>query len=90
VASGSNRVDESRFGAAKADARFVRDQTGFAIGGVPPVGHARPIETVVDEDLLRYDLVWAAAGTPWDVFGIAPDELVALCGGRVARVSPGT
>ena len=90
VASGSNRVDESRFGATKADARFVRDQTGYAIGGVPPVGHARPIETVVDEDLLRYDVVWAAAGTPWDVFGIAPDELVAVCGGRVARVSPGT
>jgi prolyl-tRNA editing enzyme YbaK/EbsC (Cys-tRNA(Pro) deacylase) len=90
IASGSNRVDEGRFGATKADARYVRDQTGFAIGGVPPVGHARAIETVIDEDLLRYDVVWAAAGTPWDVFGIAPDELAGLCGGRVARVSPGT
>ncbi len=90
IASGSNRVDEGRFGATKADARYVRDQTGFAIGGVPPVGHARDIETVIDEDLLGYDVVWAAAGTPWDVFGIAPAALVGLCGGRVARVSPGT
>ncbi|HEX2102300.1 MAG TPA: YbaK/EbsC family protein [Solirubrobacteraceae bacterium] len=90
VASGTNRVDESRFGAVMADARFVRDQTGFAIGGVPPVGHARPIDTVVDEDLLRYEVVWAAAGTPRAVFAIAPERLVAVSGARVARVSPGT
>lgn len=90
VASGANRVDEARFGAAKADAGFVREQTGFAIGGVPPVGHVREIETVIDEDLLRYDVVWAAAGTPRDVFGIAPAALVAVSGGRVGPVSPGT
>jgi prolyl-tRNA editing enzyme YbaK/EbsC (Cys-tRNA(Pro) deacylase) len=54
---------------------------------VPPVGHAREIDTVVDEDLLRYDVVWAAAGTPRDVFGIAPADLVVVCGGRVARVA---
>jgi prolyl-tRNA editing enzyme YbaK/EbsC (Cys-tRNA(Pro) deacylase) len=90
VASGSNRVDEARFGAVKADARWVRDQTGFAIGGVPPVGHDRAIDTVVDEDLLRYDVVWAAAGTPHAVFAIAPDRLVAISGARVLRVSPGT
>jgi prolyl-tRNA editing enzyme YbaK/EbsC (Cys-tRNA(Pro) deacylase) len=90
VASGANRVDESRFGAAKADAAFVRETTGFAIGGVPPVGHARPIDTVIDEDLLRYDVVWAAAGTPRAVFAIAPDALVQASGGRVAKVSPGT
>jgi prolyl-tRNA editing enzyme YbaK/EbsC (Cys-tRNA(Pro) deacylase) len=90
VASGSNRVDEGRFGATKADARFVREQTGFAIGGVPPVGHVRPIDTVVDEDLLTYDVVWAAAGTPRAVFAIAPDRLVAVSNARVARVSPGT
>ena len=90
VASGANRVDEARFGAVKADARWVREQTGFAIGGVPPVGHARPIDTVVDEDLLRHDVVWAAAGTPRAVFAIAPDRLVAVTGARVARVSPGT
>jgi len=90
VASGANRVDEGRFGAAKADAAFVRETTGFAIGGVPPVGHVRPIDTVIDEDLLRYDVVWAAAGTPRAVFAIAPDALVQASGGRVAKVSPGT
>jgi prolyl-tRNA editing enzyme YbaK/EbsC (Cys-tRNA(Pro) deacylase) len=90
IASGANRVDEARFGAAKADAAFVRDVTGFAIGGVPPVGHAQPIDTVVDEDLLRYDVVWAAAGTPRAVFAIAPQALVEVSGGRVARVSPST
>jgi prolyl-tRNA editing enzyme YbaK/EbsC (Cys-tRNA(Pro) deacylase) len=56
---------------------------------VPPVGHARAIDTVVDEDLLRYDVVWAAAGTPRAVFAIAPDRLVAISGARVARISPG-
>jgi prolyl-tRNA editing enzyme YbaK/EbsC (Cys-tRNA(Pro) deacylase) len=90
VASGSNRVDEARFEAEKADAAFVREQTGFAIGGVPPYGHARTIETVVDEDLLAYETVWAAAGTPSSVFPIAPAELVARTGGRVERVSPGS
>lgn len=90
IASGRNRVDETRFGAEKADARYVREQTGFAIGGVPPFAHARPMETVVDEDLLAYEVVWAAAGTPRTVFSIAPEQLVAVSGGRVARVSPGT
>jgi prolyl-tRNA editing enzyme YbaK/EbsC (Cys-tRNA(Pro) deacylase) len=89
IASGSNRVDEARFGAEKADAAFVREQTGFAIGGVPPYGHARTLETVVDEDLLAYETVWAAAGTPSSVFPLAPAELVARTGGRVARVAPG-
>jgi prolyl-tRNA editing enzyme YbaK/EbsC (Cys-tRNA(Pro) deacylase) len=87
VASGSNRVDEARFGAEKADAAFVREQTGFAIGGVPPYGHVRAIETIVDEDLLGYETVWAAAGTPSSVFPIAPAELVARTGGRVERVA---
>ena len=88
VASGANRVDEARFGAAKADAAFVREQTGFAIGGVPPYGHVRAIETIVDEDLLAYPTVWAAAGTPSSVFPIEPGELVARTGGRVERVAP--
>jgi prolyl-tRNA editing enzyme YbaK/EbsC (Cys-tRNA(Pro) deacylase) len=88
IASGANRVDEERFGAVKADAAFVREQTGFAIGGVPPFGHVRAIETVVDEDLLGYETVWAAAGTPSSVFPIAPADLVARTGGRVARVAP--
>ena len=89
IASGANRVDEARFAAAKADAAFVREHTGFAIGGVPPYGHTRPIETIVDEDLLAYETVWAAAGTPSSVFPIAPADLVARTGGRVAPVSPG-
>jgi prolyl-tRNA editing enzyme YbaK/EbsC (Cys-tRNA(Pro) deacylase) len=89
VASGANRVDEARFDAVIAEARWVREQTGFAIGGVPPVGHDRAIDTVVDEDLLRYDVVWAAAGTPRAVFAIAPEALVAVTRARVARVSPG-
>ena len=90
IASGANRVDEARFGATKADAAYVRSTTGFAIGGVPPLGHDRPIDTVIDEDLLGYDVVWAAAGTPRAVFAIAPDALVTVSGGRVARVSPGS
>ena len=89
IASGANRVDEGRFGATKADAAFVREHTGYAIGGVPPFAHVHPIETVVDEDLLAYELVWAAAGTPRAVFGIAPERLVVVSGGRVARVRPG-
>ena len=88
IASGANRVDEARFGARKADAAYVREQTGYAIGGVPPVGHVRPIETVLDEDLLAHDVVWAAAGTPTAVFAVDPRRLAALDGIRVARVSP--
>jgi prolyl-tRNA editing enzyme YbaK/EbsC (Cys-tRNA(Pro) deacylase) len=88
IASGANRVDEARFGARKADAAYVREQTGYAIGGVPPVGHARSIETVLDQDLLAHDVVWAAAGTPTAVFAVDPRRLAALDGIRVARVSP--
>jgi prolyl-tRNA editing enzyme YbaK/EbsC (Cys-tRNA(Pro) deacylase) len=93
VASGRNRVDEKKVEQllgepiGKADAAFVREATGFAIGGVPPAGHASPVETIVDEDLLAYDEVWAAAGTPRDVFTTTPDRLVAMTGGRVADVA---
>ena len=93
VASGANRVDEQKVETllgepiGKADAAFVREQTGFAIGGVPPAGHKSPIETIVDEDLLRHDEVWAAAGTPREVFATTPGELVAMTGGRVADVA---
>lgn len=93
VASGANRVDERKLEAlagqavGKADADFVRAQTGFAIGGVPPAGHATRIETLVDEDLLALDELWAAAGTPRDVFSLTPAELVAMTGGRVADVA---
>lgn len=76
LASGPNRVNERtleqllKVDIAKADANFVKKATGFAIGGVPPLGHRQPLTTVVDEDLLRYPVTWAAAGTPNAVFEI--------------------
>ncbi len=93
IASGPNRVDEklvsSHLGAGivKADAEFVRSATGFAIGGVPPLGHAAPIETLIDQDLLRFDAIWTAAGTPDTVFSIEPRELVRATGGRVLAIA---
>ena len=66
---------------------FVREVTGFAIGGLPPAGHAERIDTLVDRDLLSLGELWAAAGTPQTVFPIAPEELVRLTGGRVADVA---
>ena len=81
LVSGANRADEARleeeFGApvARADADFARAATGFSIGGVPPLGHPAPLRTLVDEDLLGYEVVWAAAGTPHAVFPIEPAEL---------------
>lgn len=93
IASGGNRVDEdtiARYLDAridKADAELVRASTGFAIGGVPPLGHATPLETLVDEDLLDFGLVWAAAGTPRTVFPVAPRELAEVTGARVVRVT---
>ncbi|HEX9995283.1 MAG TPA: YbaK/EbsC family protein [Acidimicrobiales bacterium] len=94
LVSGSNRLDEARLAAAaggtevlRAGAEAVRRATGFAIGGVPPFGHASSMPTFVDEDLLHYDVVWAAAGTPRHVFPIAPGELVRAAGGTVCRLS---
>ena len=93
AASGSHRVDEKAVAAlvgesiARASADFVRDQTGFAIGGVPPIGHAHPVVTVVDEALLQHGRIWAAAGHPHAVFALTPDELVRMTGGKVARVA---
>lgn len=92
VASGQNRVDEQRIAAwagepiGKADADFVRDQTGYAIGGVPPVGHIQPLRTVIDEDLLQLEVIWAAAGHPRAVFRLTPAELVRMTGGHVLAV----
>jgi Cys-tRNA(Pro) deacylase len=89
LVSGSNRVDTGRLGGAlgtrieRADAARVREATGFAIGGVAPVGHATPLDVVVDRDLLQYDVVWAAAGTPNAVFPIAPADLARITDGRV-------
>lgn len=81
LVSGANRVNEARvaelIGEAlnRPDANFVRDVTGFAIGGIPPFGNARPIKTYIDADLIAFDLVWAAAGTPNSVFACDPKEL---------------
>ncbi len=92
ITSGINRVDEARVGQilsepiAMADADFVRQQTGFAIGGVPPLGHAHPLEVFVDEDLMQYDEIWAAAGTPRAVFKLTPDQLLEVTGARVVAV----
>ena len=88
LCSGSNTVDAQRLGLHKADADLVRRATGFAIGGVPPYGHPAPLETLIDEDLMGYDEIWAAAGTPRSVFPLTPAELVERSGGTVAGVSP--
>jgi prolyl-tRNA editing enzyme YbaK/EbsC (Cys-tRNA(Pro) deacylase) len=93
IASGAHRVEEQLLADAlgepvgKADAEFVREQTGFVIGGVPPVGHPRPLVTLVDEALLGHAEIWAAAGHPKAVFKLTPAELVAMTGGRVARLA---
>jgi len=92
LTSGVNRVSESAVAAlvgeplTKADADFVRARTGFVIGGVPPVGHAEPLLTFVDEDLLQFAEIWAAAGTPNAVFRLTPEELISLTGGKIMKV----
>ena len=93
IASGTNRVDERLVAAhlgepiAKADADFVRAATGFAIGGIPPLGHVAPLRTLIDEDLLKLDTIWAAAGTPNAVFSLDPRQLAQATGGDVVPVS---
>lgn len=93
ITSGANRVDEAVVSAelgeaiTKADAEFVREQTGYAIGGVPPIGHRRPLIVLIDRDLLRYDEIWAAAGTPNALFRLDPRDLAPMTGGRVATVT---
>jgi len=93
IASGPNRVNEQKIGQLlgeaieKADADFVRQKTGFAIGGVPPIGHTEAPRTFIDEALLQYNEIWAAAGTPNAVFRLAPTDLVAMTGGQVVAVS---
>jgi prolyl-tRNA editing enzyme YbaK/EbsC (Cys-tRNA(Pro) deacylase) len=92
IASGVNRIDERKVAAAlgekigKADADFVRERTGFVIGGVPPFGHATPPHVLLDEDLFALAEIWAAAGTPNAVFRLTPAELVTLTGGQRADV----
>lgn len=92
VASGTNRVNEAALGTLvgepvdKADAAFVRDTTGFAIGGVPPLGHASPILTFLDEALRQYGEIWAAGGSPTAVFQLTPADLELMTGGQWAKV----
>ena len=93
VASGTNRVDERKVAAllgeriGRADAEFVREATGFAIGGVPPVGHATPPVVLLDRDLQQFDEIWAAAGTPNAVFRLTPDQLARLTGAGFVEVA---
>lgn len=91
LVSGSNRLDTAKLaeltgarGVARADADAARAATGYVIGGTPPFGHAQHLPVYVDRDLLQYDVVWAAAGTPHHNFPIAPADLVRLSGGTVA------
>jgi prolyl-tRNA editing enzyme YbaK/EbsC (Cys-tRNA(Pro) deacylase) len=92
IVSGMNRVDEERLGeliaevVAKADADFVRQRTGYAIGGVPPVGHLESLACLIDQDLFQCDTIWAAAGTPRAVFRLTPMDLQRITGGRVVSV----
>ncbi len=93
IASGMNRVDEKKVRALlgqrieRASPDFVREATGFVVGGVPPVGHASPSIVLIDRDLERFPFVWAAGGTPNAVFRIAPADLIRLTQGRVADVA---
>ncbi len=92
LASGANRVDEQKLRAllgeqvTKPNADFVRAQTGYAIGGVPPLGHVQPLETFIDEELLQYDEIWAAAGTPHAVFRLRAEDLQRVTDGRVVEI----
>ena len=93
IASGPNRVQEKmiaeylKTSIMMADPDFVRSVTGYAIGGVPPFGHTEPLQTIIDEDLLDFQLIWAAAGTPRSVFSIEPQKLVEITNAEVMAVS---
>lgn len=91
LTSGANRVDPVALAHAagadtvrKADADEVRHATGYAIGGTPPFGHRTPLPTFVDPDLLAHDVVWAAAGTPREVFPLSAEDLVSVTGAVTA------
>jgi prolyl-tRNA editing enzyme YbaK/EbsC (Cys-tRNA(Pro) deacylase) len=92
LTSGANRVDEKRISEyageaiTRPDADFVRSVTGFAIGGVPPIGHLQQMETYIDEDFLQYETIWAAAGTPNAIFELKTNDLQKMTNGRVASV----
>jgi len=93
IASGPNRVSEKVIQGligepiGKAEADFVRQRTGFVIGGVPPLGHSETLETFIDQDLLQYQDIWAAAGTPHAVFHMNPADLLRMTHGKVIKVT---
>ncbi len=95
IACGANRVSEARLAellgepVVKATPEFVREMTGFAIGGVAPVGHATPLPVYIDEDLLQFNVVWAAAGTPHALFPLPPSDLATLTEGEVVTLRAG-
>ena len=95
IMSGDNRLDPARLAAAvgeevgRADADFVRAATGFAIGGVPPLGHATPVAIFMDTDLFRFDEIWAAAGSPYSVFAVEPARLREASGATVMELKAG-
>jgi prolyl-tRNA editing enzyme YbaK/EbsC (Cys-tRNA(Pro) deacylase) len=92
IASGLNRVDEHKVAAivgplGRADAKFVKTRIGYAIGGVCPVGHVEKTVMLIDEDLMQFDSVWAAAGHPHAVFNLTPQQLRDLTGAPIADVA---
>ena len=93
IASGPNRVNEKVIEeligepVGKADADFVRQRTGFVIGGIPPVGHSERLKTFIDQDLLQYPEIWAAAGTPHAVFHLKPEDLQKMTQGIVIQIT---
>ena len=92
IMSGVNRVDTDKLAeqinepVGRADADFVRQVTGFAIGGVPPFGHVSELTTLLDEDLMALDRIWAAAGGPFSVFETTPNELAQVTGAPIVNV----
>ena len=92
IASGPNRVNEKKISeflsepVKMADADFVSQRTGFTIGGVPPIAHRERLETIIDEDLLQFEEIWAAAGTPNAVFRLSPADLTKMTDGRITSV----
>jgi prolyl-tRNA editing enzyme YbaK/EbsC (Cys-tRNA(Pro) deacylase) len=93
IASGANRVDEAKVSAVvgesvgRADAVFVRERTGYAIGGIPPLGHASALTTLIDRELLCFDTVYAAGGTPHAMFPLSPADLVRITSGTVVDIA---
>lgn len=92
IASGSNQVNETKISdyvkepVAKANAKFVLEHTGYAIGGVPPVGHITVMRPFIDEELMKYAVIWSAAGTPHAVFKLTPADLVRITQGMVVAI----